>query len=578
MPMAELRTRLEQWLAETHSSNFELRRHFFLRFFESEFVSVPGQGKVVVGGALAILISISLVFAQAYYHKYRALNNLPDGEPYGRAMLADYLFIVTLAMAAIGLFTTFQWPALFPTLRDYLTLAALPTRVREVFMAKFTALLVFAALLTVTITLLPSIVLPIVSYGQYSVNLPLQLPALFISSSLAGLFAFFCLIVFQGVLLNILPLRHFQRVSLALQGLLLIVFLCGLLFVLRIPDLAPWMNLRPAWALYVPPLWFLGLDQVISGNFDASAVRLAWTSLAGLAGSAAAAVIAYWWSYRKQRTRVLESPTQEGNGRIYLPPVVSSCLLPNVRSLAVFGFIAKSLARSRQHRLILTGFAALAVALIAEDFVSLALGRGFSLLTPAFREAVIAAPLALSLCTLAGLRYLFRLPVELRANWLFRIHEPGHAADFLAGVERFLFYCGAIPVALVTLPLEMSLLGARAGLSANVLCLLLSLILMEFLPLPFDKVPFTSSYLPGQEPLLQTLCRYAAFAFLYVGIPSTLVRLTLESRAFTVVLTILLLAAWRTTRTVRVNSQKIERLKFEETQKPVVQQLLIEED
>jgi hypothetical protein len=576
--MGRLRTKFDTWFAETHSSNFELRRHFFLRLLESEFVSVPGQGKVVVGGALGILFSLGFIVTPAYYVKYLVLNGLPNGEPFRLAVLADYLFIVTLAMAGIGLFTTFQWPALFPSLRDYLTLAALPTRPRDVFVAKFTALLTLTTVVTVTIAWPPCILFAFVMAGQYSVSGPLQVPALFVSASLAGLFAFFCLVVFQGVLLNLLPVRQFQRVSLAVQGLLLIVFLCGLLFVLRIPDLAPWMNLRPSWSLYVPPLWFLGLDQVMLGNFDPLAVRLAWASLAGLVGSAAAALIAYWWSYRRQRTRVLESPYQEGNGRRYLPSAVSTWLLPNVRSLAVFGFIAKSLARSRQHRLILTGFGAVAVTLIAEDFVSLAAGRRLSQQTPAFREAVIVATLALSLCTLAGLRYLFRLPVELRANWLFRIHEPGHTAEFLAGVERFLFYCGAIPVAVMTLPLEMRLLGARGGMSAGVLCLLLSLILMEILLFPFDKVPFTSSYLPGRKMVVETVLRFTAIGTLYIGTLGTLVRSAIESPALTGVLTILLAAAWWTARMVRLNSQQIQRLEFEEIQEPAVQQLLIEAD
>src|SRR5208282_3802545 len=89
-------------------------------------------------------------------------------------------------------------------------------------------------------------------------------------------------------------------------------------------------------------------------------------------------------------------------------------VLPDLRSLAVFGFISKSLARSRQHRLILTAFAAVALALICEGFASLVLEGGtlqrVSIHSPAFRQAVIAVPLALSLFTLAGLLYLFRLP------------------------------------------------------------------------------------------------------------------------------------------------------------------------
>lgn len=567
----------DAWIAETHSSAFELRRHFFVQLFESEFVSVPGQGKVVVGGVLAMLFSIGIVFVQAYYHKYLALNQLEDGGPFRAALLADALFMVTLTMTATGLFTTLQWPALFPTLRDYLALAALPARVRDLFIAKLAALFAFAALVILAIALPLSLLLRVVMEGPYAINLPRQAPALFISSWLAGLFGFFCLVALQGVLLNLLPVRQFQRVSLGVQGLLLLVFLCGLTIVLRVPSLLPWMNLRPGWAVYVPPFWFLGLEQVMAGNSEPLAVNLAWKSLAGLLGSAAAALIAYWWSYRWQRVRVLESPAVESSGRVYLPASVSAYLLPNLRSLAVFGFIAKSLARSRQHRLILTGFGAAAVALIAEGFASLALGRGLNLRTPVFREAVIAVPLTLSLCTLVGLRYLFRLPVELRANWIFRVHEPGHAMEFLAGVERFMFYCGAIPVTIATLPVEVRLLGPRAGFIASVLCLLISLTLMELLLLSFEKVPFTSSYLPGRKPLVETVLYYTAIGTLYIGILGSLVQGVLRVPAFSAGLAILLSAAWWMARRIRLKT-RIDRLEFEETQEKAVQQLLIERD
>src|SRR5215472_17406804 len=105
---------LRSWLAETHSSGFELRRHFFSRFFDSEFISSPGQAKVVAGGALAILISLSILVTQAYYHKYLTLGGLDDPHPFLQAEVADVLFIITLAMLVMGLFTTLQWPALFP--------------------------------------------------------------------------------------------------------------------------------------------------------------------------------------------------------------------------------------------------------------------------------------------------------------------------------------------------------------------------------------------------------------------------------------------------------------------------------
>src|SRR5229473_5758512 len=102
--------RPRDWLEETHSAAFELRRHFFLRFFDSDLVSTPGQWQVVASGILAVLLSLSLIYTQAYYHKYLELNALPTPDPQRLATLADILFLITLAMALIGLFTTLQWP------------------------------------------------------------------------------------------------------------------------------------------------------------------------------------------------------------------------------------------------------------------------------------------------------------------------------------------------------------------------------------------------------------------------------------------------------------------------------------
>ena len=297
-----------EWLRQTHSTAFELRRHFFLRFFDSDLVSTPGQWQVVAGGALAVLLSLSLIFTQAYYHKYVELNKLSTPEPQQLATLADVLFLISLAMFLIGLFTTLQWPSLFPGLSDYLALGSLPIRMRDVFAAKFSALVAFAGLFIVSVTLLPSLILPAVMAGRYAPDVVWQVPAIFVSSSLASLFVFFSLVAVQGVLLNLVPIRQFSRSSLTVQAVLLTGILCGLLLVFSIPSLQRSMNRRPDWIQWAPPAWFLGLDQVMVGNREPLAVRFAWIAVAALAASAAAALLTYLWSYRRHRVRMLEAP------------------------------------------------------------------------------------------------------------------------------------------------------------------------------------------------------------------------------------------------------------------------------
>ncbi len=579
-----LRKRIRDWFEETHSTGFELRRHFFRRFFDSELIADPNQAKVLAGGAFAVLVSLALIYAQAYYHKYAWLNGLADPGPYRRAALADFLFVISLGMVLSGLFTTLQWPSLFPGLRDYLALAGLPARMREIFVAKFTALLFFASIMIAGTSALPSAVLPSVMDGRYAEGVILQVPGIFVSGCLAGFFVFFSLVTLQGVLLNLLPVRQFQRVSLAVQGALLAILLCALPMVLYVPNLLPYMDARPPWAVFVPPLWFLGVDQIIAGHSEPLAARLSAIAFASVVLSAASALLAYLWSYRRHRTRIIESSgaaESAPRGREWIAKMADR-LFADSRTLAVFGFIGKSLARSRQHRLILTAFGGIALAIISEGFASMMLQGGGLRRMPvhstAFAQATIAVPLAISLFLLAGLRYLFRLPVELRANWVFRVHEPGYASALLAGAERFLVYWGVVPVAALALPAEIAVLGPAKGFLAALACLFASLALMELLLFSLERIPFTSSYFPGKDPLIVTLLKYAVAAVLYVAVLSAWIRAALGGPVATLLLLFLLAAGWLRARTARLQVRQIARLSFEELADPAIMLLGIERD
>jgi hypothetical protein len=409
-----------------------------------------------------------------------------------------------------------------------------------------------------------------------------QIPATFVSCSLAALFVFFSLVAFQGVLLNLLPAAQFARVSLAMQGALLLVLLCGLPLVFSIPNLQNSMNQRPDWLVWVPPAWFLGLHQVMAGNHEPFAARLAHISLTGLATAIAAAVITYLWSYRRHRVRLLESPaaTPRMERRSWLAEH-ASMLIPDPSKLAVFTFIAKTLARSRQHRLVLTAFAAIAAALIFDSFVTLSFdtsAQDFSARTIALRHAAISAPLALSLFVLAGFRYLFRLPVELRANWVFRVNELGNRPVFLSAVRQFLLCFAVAPVALFTLPLEMRVLGPGTGVVTAFLCALPPLTLMECLLIRFEKIPFTSAYLPGRGPLIETLVLYGIAVIFYVSVLSTIVNWCLKGPRPTLVLFALLLGAWWLARRARREDWEFGKLEFEELPEPAILTLSIQRD
>jgi len=573
--------KIREWLEETHSSSFELRRHFLRRFFDSELISDPDQAKVVAGGILAIILSISVMEAQAYFHKYLYLDGLPDPRQFQLSVLSDFLFLITFTMVVVALLTVLQWPSLFPGLRDYLALAGLPLKMRDIFVAKFVALLTFATIAIIAVSEPPSMVFSFVMRGRWATHLPI--PGILVGAVLGGFFVFFSLVTVQGILLNILPVRQFDRVSLAFQGLLLALLLCALPLTLSISDLMPYMDQRPAWLIYAPPMWFLGVAELMMDNSEPVVRELSRIAIGSVATSALTAILSYLWSYRRHRVRVIESPGGLESSAVSREWTenLGDRVVPDLRSRAVFGFIAKSLARSRQHRLILTAFGAIALAVICEGFFSLIVESRawrFGHDNPAFREAVIAAPLALSLFLLAGLRYLFRLPVELRANWIFRMHEPGNGNALLSGAESFLLCWGVMPVAILTLPAEIAVLGVGSGLLSELMCLLASLALMELLLFQIERIPFTSSYFPGKDPPVVTLLKYFLASSFYVGILSALIRVSLPRPAGTILLLVSLASAWLGARAARLRSRQIVRLEFEERADAAVQLLRIERD
>ncbi len=582
--MKQFAAKFREWMEESHATGFELRRHFFRRFFDSDLVSSAGQWQVVAIGLFAIVASLSIPMIQAYYHKYRMLLEIDSPVPYRMAAIADHLFLITLSMTLTGLVTAMQWPSLFPGLRDYLVLAGLPVRTRDVFVAKFTALMVYIGIFIVALNAPTSGVLPTVMSGRYYTPGMNNVYAPFISMTLAALFVFFTLVALQGLLLNVVSPRLFPGVSLLVQCTLFTVLICLLPFVLSIPGLDRYMHLRPEFARWIPPIWFLGLDQTMLGNHEPYVQTLGRVALLSTAGAGFCAIAAYLWSYRRQKVRMLETPIQTRHEFAALrrwKDQWSDRFLPHQPEHAVFSFTVSTLSRSRLHRMVLTGFVAVAFALIVESFVSLIVGggfKGFAVKTFALEQAAVSAPLALSLFVLAGYRYLFRLPVELRANWLFRVHEGGNRELLLRGMERFVLCLGVLPIALLTLPLEIEIFGALTGIAVSLLAFLPSLVVEEVLLAGFEKIPFTSAYLPGKRPLIETVCMYGIAFGAYVGILSGVIVSCLQEAPYFLIVLGAFIAIWARVRKGRLEYWHVGELEFEEVAEPAVQTLAIYRD
>jgi hypothetical protein len=213
---------MREWLHETHTTSFELLRHFLLRFFDSDLVTTPGQMTTALIGAFSIFLPWFPLIVGPLRHKYAHFSSLAIPDPYRQAVRADELWLITLMMSAIGLLTAVKWQSLFPGLRDYYALGSLPLRAREIFTAKLVALLLVATAAVVTLNSFPALMFPAVSSGRWAFRQALgpRMAAHTVAAVAGSYFFFFGLVAIQGVLLNLLRPRQFARVTGMLQGTL----------------------------------------------------------------------------------------------------------------------------------------------------------------------------------------------------------------------------------------------------------------------------------------------------------------------------------------------------------------------
>jgi predicted permease len=452
--------------------------------FDSELVSTPGEWIRVAVPAFAAALSAAVLIAPMYQQKYklakaeyRAVLNSPE------RLLEEVRFdeqsIITLLMVLTATLTALSWQSLFPSLRDALALASLPVKPRQIFIAKFTAFTLLFAVYALALALPMAGVFTSIT-GHLLPGRAVHLLTTLVCWWGACAFVFFSLLVLQGILLNLLPASLFRRVSVWVQALVFGGSIAAI----------PLFSLLPSGGVWWPPAWFSSLWAALVGLPGARATQ----GLAALLGSPVAAVAVYAISYHRYRTLLLETPLQPEQERGRWRNALIRRLIPDPREQAMLTFILQSLLRSRTHQFLLLALAALAVSLnirVVSDTVDP---------TRELQYSVVFGPVVMAVVAVAGLRYLFALPAELRANWLFRLTEREGRQAWMRAVERFVL-CFGVAVPFVSwFPVAVWSLGIGA-LIAYLQGVVFVLLLFESLFRRWRKAPFTCSYLPGKQPM-----------------------------------------------------------------------------
>ena len=489
---------MRDWLTETHSPSFELLRHFLLRFFDSELVTSPGQTLLAVIASSSMFLTWFPFVTGPLKDKYAHLSALAVPGPYRQALRADNLWLITMTMSAIGLLTAIKWQSLFPSLGDYRVIGWFPVRARQIFGAKLGALLIVATGAIVLLSLAPCLGFPALSGGRWAFEQSVGAGAVATTTAsvAACYFCFFALVGIQGVLLNLLRPRRFLRVTGSVQGLLAAGML---IFVVLSFSIGPYFTnaaVRPEFARWLPPVWFLGLCQTMSGDPDPAMHALARRAISALLAAVVLVLAAYTVSYRRHRALMMEGARAAGKERRWLAAIFD-LLVPGPRQQAVVVFLAKGFANNGPHRMVLMGYGGFGLAILLSGMVGM---MGMVDRAHLVAARFVYGHVILLTFILIGLRHLFSIPVELKANWLFQVSEREGRRQWLRAVDRFVLFFGAMAMVVIPLPLEARLLGWRA-LAESALFTVFGLLCYEAIFSSWEKLPFTCSYLPGKQPM-----------------------------------------------------------------------------
>ena len=482
-----------------------LYRQFLFRMVDLEILSAQAQGDMgkLFGQFASLMISVSVLFS------IMGLSSSGSRFPPLPRVLFQWTFehfMITVTMLVAGIFALLSWDTTFPDKRDVMALGPLPIRPRTLFWAKIAGVALALGLAVVTLHSLcsftfigglrsqPAIVFAGQSIPQLGglIGFIRTAAAYWIVMFAAAAFIFGCVLTVQGIAALILPRALYLRASSALQLTAFCVMVCGALLE---PTEANTRSIAAAQgnglAGWQFTFWFLGLFQQIKGS-PALAV-LAHRAWLGLASITLLTAAVYSIAYFRMLRKIIEEPD-------ILPSTRGLHWLPsfgNAFQTAIGQFSIHSLLRSRQHRMILAFYLGIAFAanvLLLRMPVTRARASSWTIVG----SPLIATTILSMLVAVVGMRIAFAMPLDLKANWIFRIAPVRGGIDCLRARRRAMLACGLFPVWFASAALLFLIWPWRAAAAHLIIVGLLGGITAEICLLGFQKIPFTCSYLPGK--------------------------------------------------------------------------------
>jgi hypothetical protein len=515
-----------RWSAHCQKPFPRLVRVFVGRVFHGSSESAEDELGLSMGLVFSLLALPGAFYSMLLMEKYSTLLQFIRGQrDFDRlaGALPDEYFFIALSVTVTGLVAVWQWDSIFPDRRDYSNLVPLPIPMRKIFLANLTAIVLLTVMLAIDVNAVSAVLFPlIVSASEEAFSFFLQFVWVHaFVVILASVFSFFAVFVIVGVLMLVLPYAAFRRISVYVRAAIAGAMVATLATSFAVPNMLT--QLPQTLVRFLPPVWFLGLCQLIRGKASPPLAVLGRLALLGSEIVIVAAIVAYAFSYGRCFMRIPETagtaPPLSRPRLAWIFPVLDRTILTSPFQRAGYRFVMKTLLRSERHGLVLGGFLGLGI-VIASQFLFAAFSGKHIALPSSPSAEILAIPLIVSYCIILGVRFVFDIPLEMRANWVFRIltDKTRHQCIPLA---RKLMLTFVLPwVVSIVLPLYGYLWGWRVGILEAIVVTACSLGLIEILLLKFRKIPFTCSYPPFRDSAIMLAFLYVVGFFAFV-VPSS---------------------------------------------------------
>jgi len=507
-----------RWLVFSQRPSVLLLRLFAGRMFKGG--GELGADELDLGVAVVLIflampgVLVSLLMFEKFGSLIRFLRGDGTFDPYVSTIPDEYFFIM-LSMSVSCAVALWRWNSIFLDRRDYANLVPLPISLTRIFSANLFAIFALTALLTFVVNAASFVLFPIAVVGsQESFSKLLRFAyGHAVSVSLSSAFSFLAIFALSGILLAGLPYRLFRKVSVYVRFAIALLLLTGLATSVTISTiLSRRTPVNPSLLGALPPVWFLGLTETLWGRgqdiFFAAMTRRA---LASLGLTLLVSILAYALSFRRSFLRIPEfadvGPLPRAPRFLLPAKILDVTILRDPQQRACYHFVSRTLLRSDAHLQIVLAFTALGLVVAAQTLTT-AYHPGISLAGLPPSAELLAIPFILVYCLLLGIRLAFEIPLDLSANWIFKlwINPYGEMPRQVARRVLLTFSLGWL--APLCLLYSAILWGWLTALLQTALLIACSAVLVEVLLVKFRKIPFTCTYPPfeSNSPLYLVAC------------------------------------------------------------------------